>query len=306
MESDLDGVAQSVLQPHHETYGIGHGPQITSLSKESEVVCGPLLNYKHMSNQNTPSPRWHGSVLLVTKPGQQQPSLQLRCLGSMTSDPGTDTLQEASSGMDHGRYKAERPSEGITRSFLGEKLYEDIHSEFWRFSFDLPLSSVESKWEYHIPKMRHLSGASGPRVSTKIFHVPPSSESMRIMFHSCNGFSVGTDEDAWSGCALWNDVLRSHTSNPIHVMIGGGDQIYNDGIRVDGPLRAWCDIGNPIKRREYPFTEQLRAECDKYYFDSYVKWYSTEPFASANGTIPQINIWDDHDIIDGFGSYTDQ
>jgi hypothetical protein len=24
--------------------------------------------------------------------------------------------------------------------------------------------------------------------------------------------------------------------------------------------------------------------------------YSTEPFASANGQIPQLNIWDDHDV----------
>lgn len=53
-----------------------------------------------------------------------------------------------------------------------------------------------------------------------------------------------------------------------------------------------------------------------------VKWFSTEPFSSANSQIPQINIWDDHgkpiqccvssseaekepDTIDGFGSYTD-
>ena len=28
--------------------------------------------------------------------------------------------------------------------------------------------------------------------------------------------------------------------------LGGGDQIYNDGIRVKGPLRAWTDIANPI------------------------------------------------------------
>lgn len=24
--------------------------------------------------------------------------------------------------------------------------------------------------------------------------------------------------------------------------------------------------------------------------------YSTEPFASANGQIPQLNLWDDHDV----------
>jgi hypothetical protein len=31
-----------------------------------------------------------------------------------------------------------------------------------------------------------------------------------------------------------------------------------------------------------------------------------EPFASANGQIAQLNLWDDHDIIDGFGSYVDE
>lgn len=126
------------------------------------------------------------------------------------------------------------------------------------------------------------------------------------MFHSCNGFSVGTDEEAWSGPALWNDVLRRHAEVPFHVMIGGGDQIYNDGIRVHGPLREWTEIGNPKKRRDYPFPEKLRADCDDYYLNNYIRWYSTEPFATANGQIPQVNIWDDHDIIDGFGSYVNE
>lgn len=89
-------------------------------------------------------------------------------------------------------------------------------------------------------------------------------------------------------------------------MIGGGDQIYNDGVRVNGPLKPWTSIGNPHKRRLFPFDNKMRQDCDKYYFDNYVRWYSTEPFASANAAIPQINIWDDHDIIDGFGSYTDK
>lgn len=89
-------------------------------------------------------------------------------------------------------------------------------------------------------------------------------------------------------------------------MIGGGDQIYNDGVRVNGPLKPWTDIGNPHKRRQFPFDEKMRQDCDQYYFNNYTRWYSTEPFASANAAIPQINIWDDHDIIDGFGSYTDK
>ncbi|EHK99489.1 hypothetical protein M7I_4647 [Glarea lozoyensis 74030] len=126
------------------------------------------------------------------------------------------------------------------------------------------------------------------------------------MFHSCNGFSVGTDEEAYSGACLWNDVGRVHAKTPFHVMLGGGDQIYNDGIRVNGPLRPWTDISNPVKRREYPFPETLRKECDEYYVNNYIRWYGTEPFASVNGQIAQLNLWDDHDIIDGFGSYVDE
>jgi hypothetical protein len=137
------------------------------------------------------------------------------------------------------------------------------------------------------------------------FYVPSKHESFRIMFHSCNGFSVGTDMDTWKGPSLWNDVLRMQAQQPFHVMIGGGDQIYNDSVRVDGPLKPWTTISNPRKRREFPFDEDMRARCDQYYFDNYVSWYGTEPFAAANGQIPQLNIWDDHDIIDGFGSYTD-
>ena len=70
-------------------------------------------------------------------------------------------------------------------------------------------------------------------------------------------------------------------------------------------MRPWTDIGSPHKRRHFPFNEELRAKCDEYYFNNYVRWYGTEPFSFANGQIPQLNIWDDHDIIDGFGSYTD-
>ena len=80
-------------------------------------------------------------------------------------------------------------------------------------------------------------------------------------------------------------------------MIGGGDQIYNDSVRVKGPLKPWTDIGNPQKRQHYPFGNEMRKTCDQYYYENYVRWYSTEPFATANASIAQINIWDDHDII---------
>ncbi|KAF2129377.1 hypothetical protein P153DRAFT_316272 [Dothidotthia symphoricarpi CBS 119687] len=279
----------AAIRPYEDdsgTVGVGQGPQVISTSEGVDVICGPLLNYRRTSNQQTGQPIWHGSVLIVTTPGQQDPQLVLSPAGAIDPNVG------------HAAYNA--PSE---RAFRAEKLYEDPHRAFWRFILDVPFQQFEARWQYDIRGLTYVDPESAAKPQT--FVVPSTSQSMRIMFHSCNGFSVGTDVDAWSGPALWNDVLRMHGQKPFHVMIGGGDQIYNDGVRVDGPLKPWTAIHNPHKRREFLFGEKMRADCDEYYFNNYVRWYSHKPFSTANGQIPQVNIWDDHDIIDGFGSYTD-
>ncbi|KAI1816954.1 hypothetical protein GGS20DRAFT_134541 [Poronia punctata] len=268
-----------------------------------EVVCGPLLNYRRMEGNV-----WYGSVLVVTRGGGKtqtfQPTLRIGRLDTATDQTGFVPDGSALNTVEdpHGNGSAAIRSNHGT-DVAGVCLYSDPRATFWSFALACDIADVETKWAYSISDVRYKS-ATKPK--TSYFFIPAITESMRIMFHSCNGFSVGTDEEAWSGLALWNDVMRSHAQAPFHVMIGGGDQIYNDGIRVGGPLREWTSIGNPKKRREYPFSEKLRKECDDYYLNNYLRWYSTEPFASANGQIPQLNIWDDHDIIDGFGSYVDE
>jgi hypothetical protein len=230
--------------------------------------------------------RWYGSVLVVVKGGGTQvlyqPSLLLRRVGEAKLLAG---------GQFNGMSNGAGAHEG-TR-IESQRLYSDPRNTFWAFDISVPIESHEVKYEYEVPDMR-FSTEYKPRVNN--FFIPAATESMRMMFHSCNGFSVGTDEDAWSGPALWNDVMRKHEETPLHIMIGGGDQIYNDGIRVNGPLRPWTDIQSPRKRREHPFPETLRAECDDYYLKNYIRWYNTAPFAFANGQIPQLNIWDDHDV----------
>ncbi|USP76177.1 hypothetical protein yc1106_03451 [Curvularia clavata] len=255
-----------------------------------DVVLGPLLNYRRTSNQQTGQPIWHGSVLIVTKPGPQDAS---------GAGPAPQLVLSPAGAVDKTLGDV-RFSVGETVSH-GQKLYEDGDKAFWRFLLEAPMQQFESRWSYNIQGLRYADGAEKPMR----FVIPSITQSMRIMFHSCNGFSVGTDLDVWQGPVLWNDVLRMHEQRPFHVMIGGGDQIYNDGVRVDGPLKPWTDISNPHKRREFPFDRKMRDECDVYYYKNYIRWYGTAPFSTANGQIPQVNIWDDHDIIDGFGSYTD-
>ncbi|KAK2735957.1 hypothetical protein FQN57_001030 [Myotisia sp. PD_48] len=280
----------SNLHGDHPDEAMENGPGNQSLGKASEVICGPLLNYKHMSFDDHGHPIWHGSVLIVTKPGERQPELNLRLVGPTQQNP--DNLQDS---ID--------PANIHPTVVQGVKLYGDPDKEFWRLRLCLPLANYEARWEYTIPQFKHANDKGANR--SWFFVVPSSEDSMRIMFHSCNGFSLGTDLDHWQGPLLWKDVLRLHEQKPFHVMIGGGDQIYNDAVRTDGPLREWTNIANPHRRRAHLFPNKMRTECDQFYFDNYASWYSKEPFASANSQIPQINIWDDHDIIDGFGSYTD-
>jgi hypothetical protein len=275
-----------------------------------EIRCGPLINYRRMEGST-----WFGSVLIVTRGGSQdgdfEPELKLRRAESISN--GTNFLRDTLRLIDVNRVddainsrgpRSELPifteSNGETE-VKGVKLYADLQNVFWRFHIQVEMQEAETHWQYEIPGLRFPPKTK--KTDKQSFFVPARNQSMRVMFHSCNGFSVGTDEAAWSGPALWNDVGRVHKETPFHVMIGGGDQIYNDGIRVNGPLQPWSAMPNPKKRRDFKFPEALRKDCDDYYVANYIRWYSTEPFASANGQIPQLNLWDDHDIIDGFGSY---
>jgi hypothetical protein len=91
-------------------------------------------------------------------------------------------------------------------------------------------------------------------------------------------------------------------------MIGGGDQIYNDAAMRDTTLfRQWLHV-KPNLDHKYTadFTEELQHELEHFYLERYCMWFSQGLFGMANSQIPMVNIWDDHDIIDGFGSYPDR
>lgn len=172
----MDG---NVLSEHHapETLnGHGTGRGGTQSSSGFEIMCGPLLNYQRMSEENS-DVFWHGSVLIVAKPGPNTPTLELRSMGTW-------------SGSGKGKMSPAQTVEGL-------KLYSDPNKTFWRFTLRVPLGQVESRWQYSIPNTRFLAKVSSD--ASRDFVVPSSTESMRIMFHSCNGFSVGTDEEFWSG-----------------------------------------------------------------------------------------------------------
>jgi len=214
-----------------------------------KVRCGPLLNYRRMENET-----WFGSVLIITIGGGVEgdfvPELQLRIIGGAhTAGAGSEEELRKENGVYVNNASEARnqpyggvsvvdsengpdltptthlPSPGTHSNgtangagrikVRGTKLYSDPSNTFWRFDLRVPMEQTEIQCEYTIPG---LSFPQDKKTDRQSFFIPAISESFRIMFHSCNGFSVGTDEEAWSGPALWNDVLRVHKKTPFHVM----------------------------------------------------------------------------------------
>ena len=86
-------------------------------------------------------------------------------------------------------------------------------------------------------------------------------------------------------------------------MVGGGDQIYNDAVMRDTThFREWTEM-NPVHKHDAPFTTEMQDELESFFLERYAMWFSQGLFGMANAHIPMVNVWDDHDIIDGFGSY---
>ncbi|KAF9699682.1 hypothetical protein EKO04_002598 [Ascochyta lentis] len=183
---------------------------------------------------------------------------------------------------------------GKTREISGVRLHAERGVTFWRFNLEIELGSTQTRVAY---KINH-----GPAIG---FWVPAKGESMNIMFHSCNGFSLSVDSKEFCGPdPMWRDVLNSHQSRPFHVMLGGGDQIYNDAAMKQTTLfRQWTENRNPMDKHHTPFSEEMQNELEQFYLDRYSMWFSQGLFGMANAQIPMVNIWDDHDIIDGYGSY---
>ncbi|KAL6246395.1 hypothetical protein RBB50_006631 [Rhinocladiella similis] len=178
----------------------------------------------------------------------------------------------------------------------GARLYADPDRDvtFWRFNIEIELTEQQQHIAYRIN-----GGASVG------FWVPAQGQTMNIMFHSCNGFSLSVNPNNFSGPdPLWRDVLNTHETRPFHVMIGGGDQIYNDRVMLETQhFGEWTRMRNPAHKHNAPFTHEMKEELETFYLNRYAMWFSQGLFGMATSQIPMVNIWDDHDIIDGFGSY---
>lgn len=84
--------------------------------------------------------------------------------------------------------------------------------------------------------------------------------------------------------------------------IGGGDQVYSDGNKH---ISIWRYL-KKVKREIIALSRNERIEVMKsWYRDIYRGYWGHKQAEAFFARFPQYMIWDDHEIMDGWGSYTD-
>lgn len=188
---------------------------------------------------------------------------------------------------------------GVYRELTGIRLYADPDRDvtFWRFNIEVELGDAQQRIAYRINQ--------GPALG---FWVPAKTQMMNITFHSGNGFTPGVDTNKFCGPdPLWRDILNEHQTRPFHIMIGGGDQIFNDKVTTESAhFQEWLKIKNLEDQYNMPFDPEFRAELEGSFLEHYLTWFSQGLFSLVGSQIPMVNMWNDHEILEGYGSYPDE
>lgn len=177
--------------------------------------------------------------------------------------------------------------------------FEAIHqvgNDFvYRCLFTIPLAAGGSAREYRVDGIANS------------LHLPGAGKPPHMAYGSCNGFSSAK---LMKGVAdknrLWKEMAVKHGERPFHLLLLGGDQVYADSMWDTVKLmKQWVELpyrkGNEVSAPK--LIERMQKELKLFYFDLYVTRWSQPEVASMFASIPSIAMWDDHDLIDGWGSY---
>ncbi|HEY1057977.1 MAG TPA: alkaline phosphatase D family protein [Limnobacter sp.] len=176
---------------------------------------------------------------------------------------------------------------------------------FWRADIQVPVSATAQQCVYTV-LLNGLGATSQQGLSHWVFEVPGSSQAPRLAYASCNGFSdAKLMKNTAQPFALWAKLLQDHGQQPFHLLLMGGDQVYADSLWGSVPLlKRWSALPKEQKCTLKPSQKEL-ADLQSAYFNLYLERWNEPSTAQALATIPSLMMWDDHDIVDGWGSYSD-
>jgi hypothetical protein len=175
---------------------------------------------------------------------------------------------------------------------LGARRRKQTDYTIWSYRLAIAQNAAEQEIRYTV----------GPAEYS--YMVPPAAGAPTCAYTSCNGFSdAKLMRQVQDKNALWKTMRARHRERPYHLLLMGGDQIYNDSMWQElRGLETWAGLPGH-ERNAAPFPDELRAEVDGFFFENYLERWSQPEVAAMMASVPTVMMWDDHDIFDGWGSY---
>ena len=100
---------------------------------------------------------------------------------------------------------------------------------------------------------------------------------------------------------MWSAFYEALTAADASYVIGAGDQVYVDGVKT-ADIWRWL---RKFKDDERLKDREARRECmDSWYRDIYRGFWGHCNLRRVLAAFPTYMIWDDHEIMDGWGSLT--
>ncbi|HKP97570.1 MAG TPA: alkaline phosphatase D family protein [Fibrobacteria bacterium] len=196
------------------------------------------------------------------------------------------------------------------RSIKASLIQGTPSGSFWRAEAEMPAVPAGRHVAYSIHSQgQALENPAVPGVVDWKFYVPGKAEEPRIAYASCNGFSDGDMKAKLSDpYAMWKRMAVEHGKDPYALLLMGGDQVYADEIwhsRDRAGLIAEWARGDEKARKATKVGRDIRDQLDKFYEGLYLRHWAQPDMAAMMASIPSLMMWDDHDIFDGWGSYSD-
>ena len=177
----------------------------------------------------------------------------------------------------------------------GVALWKVKNRTAYRHAFSFPIKAAGSTGSY---------AAAG---KTYKIAVPGEKDAPRMAYESCNGFSSSKlMKSVNDNNFLWKEMSARHAKAPYHLLLQGGDQVYADEMwETQQVMKDWVALSWK-KGNAAPVTQEMTDVLTAFYFNLYVERWSQPEVAKVLATVPSITMWDDHDLIDGWGSYPEE
>jgi len=196
---------------------------------------------------------------------------------------------------------AVRPLAGalvFTRSFAGDSDFTGVFdlaglkpaTRYWYAVFPVDAPGNASAWE--LP----------PDEGHRLFRTQKA-QSDELVFGLISCHMPYADNGDLVNVQMWERLYGMLEETGADFLLAGGDQVYVDG---HDSISIWKWLSQ-VKDRllKLPRDERLAA-MRSWYRDIYRGYWGLPWLAKTFGRFPTYMIWDDHEIMDGWGSYTDE